>query len=238
MKQPRIICHVMSSTDGRILTDRWTTPFGGKRKQELMVHYAVIGKELHTDAWMLGKRTVKEGISPRQFVATDTTPSACPVTYRAEHRSARVFVVIDPEADILFEEATVRGDDIVTILPDTAPQAYLDYLRERHISYLFAGTRGNDLRLAMHRLAEEFDVHSLSLQGGGIINGAFLAAGLVDELSLLFYPGVDGTSDSVSVFHGLQAKEGVPAVEQTLELFDVKRLDGGVVWLRYLLHKD
>ena len=27
---PQIICHVMSSVDGRLLTNRWTEPFNGK----------------------------------------------------------------------------------------------------------------------------------------------------------------------------------------------------------------
>ena len=27
---PQIICHVMGSVDGRLLTDRWTVPFNGK----------------------------------------------------------------------------------------------------------------------------------------------------------------------------------------------------------------
>lgn len=95
-----------------------------------------------------------------------------------------LFVVADPDADILYEASTVRGDNIVTILPETAPALYLEYLRNKGISYLFAGTKGDDLRSAMQTLAETFGVESLSLQGGGIIDGAFLQAGLIDELSL------------------------------------------------------
>ena len=75
-------------------------------------------------------------------------------------------------------------DNIVTILPETAPALYLEYLQKKGISYLFAGTKGDDLRSAMQTLAETFGVESLSLQGGGIIDGAFLQAGLIDELSL------------------------------------------------------
>lgn len=33
---PQIICHVMSSVDGRLFVDRWTEPFNGKSKGELM----------------------------------------------------------------------------------------------------------------------------------------------------------------------------------------------------------
>ena len=56
----------------------------------------------------------------------------------------------------------------------------------------------------MHRLRAEFGIETLSLQGGGIINGAFLKAGLLDELSLLIYPGIDGLSGVPSVFEALE----------------------------------
>ena len=72
----------------------------------------------------------------------------------------------DPDADILYGSSNVRGDNIVTILPETAPEAYLKHLRDRNISYLFAGQDGKDLRAAMQTLAENFGVKSLSLQGG------------------------------------------------------------------------
>ena len=49
-----------------------------------------------------------------------------------------LFVVADPDADILYEASTVRGDNIVTILPETAPALYLEYLQKKGISYLFA----------------------------------------------------------------------------------------------------
>ena len=43
-----------------------------------------------------------------------------------------------PDADILYEASTVRVDNIVTILPETAPALYLEYLQKKGISYLFA----------------------------------------------------------------------------------------------------
>ena len=64
---PKVICHIISSVDGRLLTDRWTTPFDGKSKNELLGIYAAIGRKLDTDAWMFGKRTLTEGFFPRKF---------------------------------------------------------------------------------------------------------------------------------------------------------------------------
>ena len=103
----------------------------------------------------------------------------------------------------------------------------MEYLQRKGISYLFAGAKGDDLHTAMQTLAETFGVESLSLQGGGIIDGAFLQAGLIDELSLVIYPGIDGSKDSTS-----------PSQGQSLELLSVQEMENGVLWLRYKFHKN
>ena len=40
--QPKVICHIMSSVDGRLLTDHWTLPFNGKTKNELLGIYELL----------------------------------------------------------------------------------------------------------------------------------------------------------------------------------------------------
>ena len=232
---PKINCHIMSSVDGRLLTERWTEPFKGKSKGELMGVYASLGRKLDTDAWMFGKNTLTEGYFPKKFHTPDKTPLAHPQAFIARKTSNRLFVVIDPEADILYETSTVRGDSIVCILPETAPAFYLEYLQRKGISYLFAGAKGDDLHTAMQTLAETFGVESLSLQGGGIIDGAFLQAGLIDELSLVIYPGIDGSAGSTSIFHYIG--KGNPSQGQSLELLSAQTMEDGVVWLRYKFHK-
>lgn len=233
---PKIICHIMSSVDGRLLTERWTEPFNGKSKGELMGVYAAIGRKLNADAWMFGKNTLQEGYFPKKFHTSDKTPLAHPIPYLAHKTSSRLFVVVDPDADILYESSAVRGDRIVTVLPETAPAAYLEYLQQRDISYLFAGVKGDELNAAMKALAETFGVETLSLQGGGIIDGAFLQAGLIDELSLVVYPGIDGSASSPSIFEYI-GREQAPARGLSLELLSAETVQDGVVWLRYKFHK-
>lgn len=233
---PKIICHIMSSVDGRLLTERWTEPFNGKSKGELMGVYAAIGRKLNADAWMFGKNTLQEGYFPKKFHTSDNTSLAHPIPYLAHKTSSRLFVVIDPDADILYESSAVRGDRIVTVLPETAPAAYLEYLQQRDISYLFAGVKGDELNAAMKALAETFGVETLSLQGGGIIDGAFLQAGLIDELSLVVYPGIDGSASSPSIFEYI-GREQAPARGLSLELLSAETVQDGVVWLRYKFHK-
>lgn len=73
------------------------------------------------------------------------------------------------------------------------------------------------------------------LSGGGFINWTFLQAGLVDELSLVIPPVADGENNTVTLF---EKSDGLPAhapVGFTLKSVDI--LNGGGVWLRYLVKK-
>lgn len=67
---------------------------------------------------------------------------------------------------------------------------------------------------------------------GGIINGAFLEAGLIDELSVLIYPGLDGNYGSPSII-GYQGTNPKPAEKNHLELIRAETLPGGMVHLHY-----
>lgn len=65
-----------------------------------------------------------------------------------------------------------------------------------------------------------------------------LAASLIDELSLVIYPGIDGLTTAPSIFEYLGASDERPASGQSLELLSSKTLDNGIVWLRYRFHRN
>lgn len=235
--KPKIICHIMSSVDGRLLNGRWTPLFDGSPFSEAGKVYAQAGRQLDTQAWMFGLKTLQEGFFPDRFRHDGSPAVRNPATYRAPDASGRMFVVADPAGEVAYTAATVRGDRIIALLGERVSERYLEHLRATGISYLFAGTDGCDLPLAMHRLRAEFGIESLSLQGGGIIDGAFLKAGLLDELSLLIYPGIDGLSGIPSVFESRGTDGALPAAGQTLELLRADTLEHGVVRLHYRFHK-
>jgi 2,5-diamino-6-(ribosylamino)-4(3H)-pyrimidinone 5'-phosphate reductase len=80
------------------------------------------------------------------------------------------------------------------------------------------------------QLGKYFGIRTLLLEGGGHINGAFLQAGLVDELSLLVVPGIDGRHDIPAVFDGVSASKKNPV---PLRLKSLKRRKRDTLWLRY-----
>ena len=75
-------------------------------------------------------------------------------------------------------------------------------------------------------------VKRLALLGGGHINGGFLQAGLIDEVSLLVAPGIDGRKNGTAVFDGIGGDDRLPV---HLHLTSVERLENDVIWLRYRL---
>lgn len=232
--KPKLICHIMSSVDGRLLPGRWTLPFDGTDPGKLFQEYAAIGKELKTDAWMFGKTTTRE-VFPYKFMPKiDAHPEPGKV-HIGNHSSSRLFITVDPDADIFYTSDRLRGDNIVTILGTNATNDYLEMLQEKGISYIVLADATN-LREAMEILYDKFNRKSISLQGGGIINGAMLAEGLIEELSLVIYPGIDGLTTSPSIFEYLGASDERPAAGQSLELLSSKTCDNGIMWLRYKFH--
>lgn len=225
----------MSSVDGRLLPGRWTPPFDGTDSANLFAEYAAIGKNLKTDAWMFGKTTTREAF-PYKFMPKSSEHPHAGTVHIGNRNSSRLFITVDPDADIFYTSDRLRGDNIVVILGTNATTDYLEMLQEKGISYIVLADSTN-LCEAMELLHENFGINSISLQGGGIINGAMLAAGLIDELSLVIYPGIDGLTTSPSVFEYLGASDELPASGQLLELLSAESRDNGIVWLRYRFHK-
>ena len=227
----------MSSVDGRLLNERWTEPYDGTPASALLQVYASIGRELGTDAWMFGKNTLRAIFPYKWSIDGHTVPSDYPAVFIGERHSERIFIVADPEADIYFTSSVLRGDNILVIVGRNATEEYLTHLREKRISYLIVND-ATDLREGLEAVGREFGIRSVSVQGGGILNGAFLADGLIDELSLVVYPGIDGLSGIPSIFEYMGGATEYPAQGQRLQLLSASQREYGVMWMRYEFHKD
>ena len=87
----------------------------------------------------------------------------------------------------------------------------------------------------MEKLYRLFDIKRLLLEGGGGINGSVLKAGLVDELSVLQFPVVDGLLNTPALFDIKQEVTKWPLAN--LQLISVERLEHDILWLRYKVKK-
>jgi riboflavin biosynthesis pyrimidine reductase len=144
-------------------------------------------------------------------------------------------VALDCNGKIAWGRSDIGGDPIVAVLSSTVSDAHLAGLRGEGVSYIFAGETELDLGLVLEILNRELGVKRLLLEGGGGANGAFLRAGLVDEISLVVCPAVDGARGAPSVFDSAEPLTGPTAPVDAMTLESSNVLDGGAVWLRYRL---
>jgi riboflavin biosynthesis pyrimidine reductase len=240
-QRPRVICHMIVSVDGRIVTSRW--PHLG----EGMGEYERTGSTYRADAWMCGRVTMEPlagAVRDAEEVAREAAARPAGAAARPDFLAAGArppfAVAVDPSGRLLWQTSDLGGDHVVALLSDRVSDGYLALLRARGVSYLFAGTRGGgqgggaggemDLAAALEKLTA-LGVHTLMLEGGGRLNGSMLRDGLVDEISLLVAPVADGTVGSPSLFDVVGGAPGRSA--RRLVLDSVERRAGGVLWLRY-----
>ena len=74
-----------------------------------------------------------------------------------------------------------------------------------------------DLPLALRKLAEQ-EIGSILLEGGGRLNGAMLAAGLVDKVVLFIAPKIIGGSAAPSSF----AFDGFDTMDEAIGLNNIE----------------
>jgi riboflavin biosynthesis pyrimidine reductase len=229
--KPHVICHMSTSIDGRTRLSRWR-PKGAAGGLFEKLH-----EELGGDAWLIGRVTGQE------FAKGTAYPSATETTFPREDwfatRDAKAFgVVLDAYGKIAWGRSDIGGDPIVVVLTEKVSDAHLAGLRGEGISYIFAGKTELDLGQALETLNRELGIKRLLLEGGGVANGAFLRAGLVDEISLILFPTVDGAKGVSSIFDSSEAEAGQPAPIRTMLLDSTQQLEGGVMWLRYRLQNE
>jgi riboflavin biosynthesis pyrimidine reductase len=228
--KPHVICHMVSSVDGRILSSRWRPK--GAQSAGL---FERLHDQLEGDAWLVGRVTGQE------FAKRDAYPQHAGQAYPREpwiiRRDAAAFgVVLDAHGKIAWGRSDIGGDPIIVVLTEQVSDAHLEALRADGVSYFFAGKREVDLALALEFLNRELGIQRLLIEGGGGSNGAFLRAGLVDELSLAIQPAVDGGSGAPSIFDVSDEHPAAPPPVGSMTLESTQVLDGGAVWLRYRIH--
>lgn len=228
--KPYVICHMMSSVDGRILPDRWHPPLPDTSAYE-RVH-----DEIGADAWLVGRVTGQEFASRDTPYPPDAEGPVAREDWFARKEADAWAVVLDAHGKIAWGRGDVGGDPLVVVLTEAVPDSHLAGLRRDGVSYVFAGEREIDLAAALQTLNRELGIGRVLLEGGGAANGALLRAGLVDELSLVIAPAVEGEPGGPAVFDVHGGPGALQAMGMALESCQV--LDGGLVWLRYRFSWD
>ena len=227
-KRPYIICHMVESIDGRIdcgmvdkiSGDEYYTTLDSlgceasvEGKLTMGHYYALPDKFQPVSDLEFGKKEYFKFTDRRDFhICPDTNGS------------------LQWESNILAD-----GRPLLVLTSENVSVDYITYLREKKISYIISGKNAIDLSEAMSILASEFGVERVAILGGGLINGGFLSAGLIDEVSLLLAPGIDGRTGWRAMFDGIDDQSKQPT---RLRLESVERLENDVVWLKYIVENQ
>ena len=232
MKRPYVICHILSSLDGKI-----NGPFmGTETVAGLSREYGALRSQMKGDAWLYGTATTKEftGFARPVLDERNQVPQG---DFVADDRAEMYYISLDTEGEIGWKSGTFnnkgRGEaHVIEILTEKTPAPYKAYLRKRGVSYILAGKEELDYRLAMEKLYELFHIEKVLICGGGMVNWSFLQAGMVDELSLVLAPVTDAGKGSAALFSPVPTLEGGSPVEFTLE--KAERIGENGLHLKYL----
>ena len=192
--------------------------------------YEATAAQLAGDAWMCGRTTMQRHFADKDpFVSVSNTPAG-PQPVFVARRAESYAVSVDTLGKLRWASDDLDGDHVICVVSEQARADYLAMLRDMGVSYVVAGASSVDLAKAVELLGEHFGIRTLLLEGGGHINGAFLEAGLIDELSLLLVPGIDGRHDIPTVFDGMgpSTRTAIP-----LKLKSVEQRSNDTLWIRY-----
>lgn len=204
MNKPYIVCHMMTSVDGRI-DCAMTEHLPGVQE-----YYDTLDA-LDAPTRISGRVTAElEMALPGKFEAK-TAEALGKEAFSKAADAEGYEIVVDTHGTLLWGESAEDERPLLILTSEQVSKEYLAYLNGKHISWIACGKEHVDLKRACE----------------------ILAAGLLDEVSILIGTGIDGRGGMQSVFDGLPMERGVTP----LKLTSVQQYGSGAVWLRYNVEK-
>ena len=195
MTRPYIICHMMTSIDGKVTGDFL---FQNECVAATEIYYR-INRERKTDGFICGRVTMEEsftggfypdlsqyepvrhGLNGKMDCIVDDLSGFYAIAFDTHGKLGwRSNRIIDPDGDPGYD-----GAQIIEVLSEDVDERYLGYLEAMEIPYIFAGETSINVELALFKLKNLIGCKELLLEGGSILDGAFERVGAVDELSLV-----------------------------------------------------
>ena len=208
MSRPYIICHMVTSLDGKVTGDFLSVP---ACKAATDVYYE-INRSRRSNGFICGRVTMEGSFTGGWYPDLSAYPpiSTCrdfipdkaslsgfyAVAFDTHGRLGwQTGRIVDPDGDPGYDSA-----QIVEVLSEAVDKRYLGYLESLEIPYLFAGETAIDIQTALAKLKLLLGIDTLLLEGGSIINGAFQRADAIDELSLVISPLIADKDDKPLFF--------------------------------------
>lgn len=221
--KPHVICHMMPSIDGRIVVRDWKLAIATRE-------YEKTAATFDADAWIIGRVSMEPYAGKARVPRRKTRERVARKDFVAPHDAESYAIAIDPSGKLRWTSNDIDGEHVITVLTESVDDDYLAFLQAKGVSYVFGGKSRIDLAKVLRKLRSRFGIETLLLEGGGKINGSFLAANLIDELSILVAPVADGSVATPTLFDVTEKRR---APVRKLKLRAIDKRAGGIVWLRY-----
>lgn len=226
MNKPYIICHMVTSLDGKVTGDFLFTP-ECERATEI---YYEINRKLRCNGFICGRVTMENSFTGGYYPdLSEFEPVYHDMDFMPDDMSGFYAVAFDPKGRLGWKSNKIidpdsdpgyDGAQIIEVLTEQADERYLGYLKSINIPYIFAGKDEIDVNLALFKLKNFIGCETLLLEGGSILNGSFQRADAIDELSLVVAPIVAGKDDKPLFMNGTNSN---------YELIESENINGNLV---------
>lgn len=214
MIRPHIICHMMISIDGRIDCEMTAKISGVKEYYDSL-------KALNVQATVSGRVTAQLELAQDGEFVSKKEEIFGREGFSKKCDSDNYCVVVDTKGSLLWTHPKELNQPLIVITTMSVKKDYLDYLDSERISWIAVGEKQIDLVHACEILAREFGIERMAIVGGGHINAGFLREGLLDEVSLVVGPAIDGRAGMTALFDGWDAqKEPTPLKLETVNRYN------------------
>ena len=234
MERPFVVCHMLTSLDGKIDG----TFFGVPETIPAIKAYGELRSFYRCQATLYGTTTMLGGYAEGkvgQLPTVMSTPPRADWVNPTGKAMGNFIVAVDPQGQLAYSGLSIEkkgrpAAHVIEALTEQVAPEDLSYLQNQGVSYLFAGEERLNCTLLLEKLHRLFGINKLMLAGGGIVNGSFLAENLVDELSIVIAPVADG-GNGVSSFTQVDFLPSWPPT--AFHLKEVQTVVPNVLWVRY-----
>ncbi|OPY39363.1 MAG: 2,5-diamino-6-ribosylamino-4(3H)-pyrimidinone 5'-phosphate reductase [Methanoregulaceae archaeon PtaU1.Bin059] len=224
---PRVLIHIATSLDGRI------TNFPA----DLDLYYA-LAATWDPDAILFGSETVLAAVRDNPALEVPPGHEEMFRPPEGEKDTRPLLVIADGRGRVRCWDAIRRWPymrDLLAFCSSATPQEYLSYLKEQKVAAIVAGSDRIDMREALEMLNRKYGVETLRVDSGGALNSVLLAAGVVDEVSVLVHPFLAGGRADPTMFDPVRS--GFPGLQVPLTHVKTEVVGNGLIWARYSVEK-
>ena len=205
MSRPYIICHMVTSLDGKVTGDFLSQP---ECESACEIYYD-INRNLKSNGFICGRVTMEGSFTGGYYpdlskYKSAKFPSGQKMDFMLDDMTGFYAVAFDPKGKLGWKSNKIidpdgdpgyDGAQIIEVLTEQADDRYLSYLMDMEIPFIIAGKTEIDVNLALFKLKNIVGAETLLLEGGSIVNGSFQRADVIDELSLVVAPIVADKDD-------------------------------------------